>query len=275
MRPIWINQARAAISKFDAHYNSGSEGNVILGSNWKQYVTFYFTNVPDMLLYHLAKEGFEVCGILDNLFLCRKRNKRSHLWNFVRYSNVRDVDKFLKAVNNVSFGQFRVWAKLACFDRNSDGADWRRDHVYAEGEGRKSKTENTGEEEEKNREKRKRSRWRKNTSMRDWGFSDAQSERVICLTSPQASRWSSELDEEDQERLLRLGGDLRGGNHLGGERLGDRRLQLGDLTLSECLGDLDLEQRGLLPILLQAGEGVSRIWISCLFYFSSSAICLL
>lgn len=79
-----------------------------MGSNLKQYVTFYFTNVPDLLPYHCAREGFEVCGIMDNLFLSRKRNKQGHAYGFVRYLNVKDVDKLLKAMNNVAFGQYRV-----------------------------------------------------------------------------------------------------------------------------------------------------------------------
>lgn len=77
---------------------------------------------------------------------------------------------------------------------------------------------------------------------------------------PRASRSSSELEEEgDQERLFRLGGDLLGGDCLGGERLGDCRSRLGDLTLTERLGDLDLERQGLLPFLLRGGEGVSQM----------------
>lgn len=63
-----------------------------------------------------------------------------------------------------------------------------------------------------------------------------------------ASRSSSKLEEEDQERLLRLGGDLLRGDHLGGDRLGDllmgdRRPRLRDLTLTEPLGDLNLDGR--------------------------------
>jgi len=34
---------------------------------------------------------------------------------------VRDTDKLLKALNNVTFRQFRVWAKVACFDRKPLG----------------------------------------------------------------------------------------------------------------------------------------------------------
>lgn len=84
-------------------------------SQW--YVTYYFTNVPDMIPCFCVKEAFEVCGILDNLFLSRKRNKQDHIYGFVRFANVRDSDKLLRALNNVTIGQFRVWAKVARFDR--------------------------------------------------------------------------------------------------------------------------------------------------------------
>ena len=86
---------------------------------------------------------------------------------------------------------------------------------------------------------------------------------------------SSELDdEEDQEFLPRFGGDHLGGDRLGGERLGDlllgdRRPQLGDLTLTERRGYLDMERWGLLPLLLPGGEGVSRRWINYFFDCSS------
>jgi len=70
-----------------------------------------------MVPYFVVKETFEVCGIMDNLFLSRKRNKQGHIYGFVRYVNVRDAEKLLKAVNNITIGQFRVRAKFARFDR--------------------------------------------------------------------------------------------------------------------------------------------------------------
>jgi len=70
-----------------------------------------------MVPYFVMKEGFKICGIMENLFLARKRNKQGHIYGFVRYDNVRDAEKFLKALNNITFGQFRVWTKVACFGR--------------------------------------------------------------------------------------------------------------------------------------------------------------
>jgi hypothetical protein len=37
---------------------------------------------------------------------------------FVRFSNVRDISKLTKALNAVCFGEFRVRARVARFDRN-------------------------------------------------------------------------------------------------------------------------------------------------------------
>jgi len=90
-------------------------------SEYQRYVTFYFTNMPDLVPYFVVKETFEVCGIMDNLFLSRKRNKQGRIYKFVRYVNVRDAEKLLKAVNNITIGQFRVWAKFARFGRKPLG----------------------------------------------------------------------------------------------------------------------------------------------------------
>jgi hypothetical protein len=39
------------------------------------------------------------------------------VYGFVTYAKVRDVEKLLKAVNNVCFGQYCVCAVLSRFDR--------------------------------------------------------------------------------------------------------------------------------------------------------------
>jgi len=49
-----------------------------------------------------------------------KPNVNGEMYGFVRFSKVRDVSKLLKAVNAVCFGNFRVMAKVACFDRLAD-----------------------------------------------------------------------------------------------------------------------------------------------------------
>jgi len=63
------------------------------------------------------RKGFEVCGILEEVFVANTRNRYGEVYGFVRYAKVRDVDKLLKALNSVCFGQYRVRAVLARFDR--------------------------------------------------------------------------------------------------------------------------------------------------------------
>ena len=80
-------------------------------------VSFYFTNVPDNISYTSLRQGFEVCGIMEDVYLARKRNVNGAKFGFVCFSKVKDIDKLLKAVNNVLFGDFKVVAKVSSFDR--------------------------------------------------------------------------------------------------------------------------------------------------------------
>jgi hypothetical protein len=84
----------------------------------KRYVSFYFTNFPVQLSLFYLRKGFEVCGILEDVYVARKRNKYGQPYGFVRFSNVRDISKLNKALNAVSFGDFRVRARVVRFDRN-------------------------------------------------------------------------------------------------------------------------------------------------------------
>ncbi|KAK2434585.1 heterogeneous nuclear ribonucleoprotein A0 [Trifolium repens] len=92
-------------------------------SGLKRYVSFYFTNFPVHLSNFYLRKGFEVCGILEDVYVARKRNKRGQPYGFVRFSNVRDITKLTKALNAVSFGDFRVRARVARFDRNVEPLD--------------------------------------------------------------------------------------------------------------------------------------------------------
>ena len=89
----------------------------ISGKVLPESVSFYFTNVPLDISYISLRQGFEVCGIMEDVYLARKRNVNGGAFGFVRYSKVKDVEKLLKALNNVWFGDWRVVAKVASFDK--------------------------------------------------------------------------------------------------------------------------------------------------------------
>lgn len=87
-------------------------------SSFKRFVTFYITNFPPQASAFFLREGFKVCGILEDVLVARNRNMNGDVYDFVRYVKVRDVNKLLKALNNVCFGQYSVHAKLARFDKS-------------------------------------------------------------------------------------------------------------------------------------------------------------
>jgi len=80
-------------------------------------VSYYFTNFPECIpIFHLRHQ-FEVCGILTDVFIARRRNARGQMYGFVRFSHVRNSDKLSQALNNIWFGHLRIWAREARFDR--------------------------------------------------------------------------------------------------------------------------------------------------------------
>jgi hypothetical protein len=55
--------------------------------------------------------------MMEDVYLARKRNVNDGIFGFVCFCKVCDVDKFLKALNNVWFGDCKVVVKVASFDR--------------------------------------------------------------------------------------------------------------------------------------------------------------
>jgi hypothetical protein len=102
-----------------------------LGSELKRYVTFYFTNFPAQLSIFYLRKGFEVCGMLEDIFVPNKRNRNGEPYGFVKFANVRDISKMTKALNAVWFGHFRVRASVAKFERNDMRAERRLEEVQA------------------------------------------------------------------------------------------------------------------------------------------------
>jgi hypothetical protein len=90
---------------------------VVADTSVKRFVTFYVTNFPPHASNFFLRKGFEVCGILEDVFVARNRNMSGEVYGFVCYAKVRDVNKLLKVINSVWFGQYRVHAVLARFDR--------------------------------------------------------------------------------------------------------------------------------------------------------------
>jgi len=77
-----------------------------VGSKFKRFITFYFTNFSAQFSNFYFRKGFEVYGMLEDVVVPSKENVYGELYGFVRFSNIRDVSKLLKAVNAVCFGNF-------------------------------------------------------------------------------------------------------------------------------------------------------------------------
>ena len=90
---------------------------VAIGDETGIKVSFYFTNFPEFMSMFRLCQFFEVCGILSDVYIARKRNFRGQAYGFLRFMNVKNRDKLALALNNVWIAQCRIWAREARFDR--------------------------------------------------------------------------------------------------------------------------------------------------------------
>lgn len=96
---------------------------IVNGSISGNKVSFYFTNIPGFLPVFRLRLVFKVCGIFTDIFMAWKRNSCGQVYGFVRFSNVKNVEKLSHKLNNVWFGHLRVWAREAIFDRFASNDD--------------------------------------------------------------------------------------------------------------------------------------------------------
>jgi len=87
------------------------------GTSSGSKASFYLTNILEFLPLFRLRQQFEVCGILTDVYVARQRNSKGQVYGFVRFSNVKNIEKLSHALSNVWFGHLRVWAREACFDR--------------------------------------------------------------------------------------------------------------------------------------------------------------
>jgi len=152
VRQSVVHRNSSGISKGERHDSESKQVSIVFDNGNK--VSFYVTNFPECLLVFRLRQQFEVCSILNDVFLARQQNSSGQVYGFVRFANVRNVDKLSQALNNVWFGHLKVWAREArfvCFAHNDkkplvvsrsvgrhrEGAK-SREEVSGSGEGEKS-----------------------------------------------------------------------------------------------------------------------------------------
>jgi hypothetical protein len=81
-KDIAVEQQRRAVEDDNLfpRYGDRKKDQTVVGvegdsSGLKRYVSFYFTNFPVQLSLFYLRKGFEVCGILEDIYVARKRNK--------------------------------------------------------------------------------------------------------------------------------------------------------------------------------------------------------
>jgi len=99
VRQSVVHRNSSGISK-EGRRDGEGKGVSIVPDNGNK-VSFYVKNFPECLPVFRLWQQFEVCGILTDVFLARQRNSRGQVYGFVRFANVRNVEKLSQALNNI------------------------------------------------------------------------------------------------------------------------------------------------------------------------------
>lgn len=86
----------------------------------KKEKTFFLSNLPGWLKTEELRAECVRFGQLGDIYIARKKDKYGGSFAFARYGNIRHVDKMVKALNTLSFGGVRIWAKVARFGKEGN-----------------------------------------------------------------------------------------------------------------------------------------------------------
>jgi len=109
----------------DRDYSIGKHGigaDTHVGDN-DDKVSLYVTNFPDVMSLFRLRQCFKVCGMLSDVYVARYQNVREQVFGFVRFVNVKNIEKLSQTLNNVWIGQCLIWAREARFDRFAQNDD--------------------------------------------------------------------------------------------------------------------------------------------------------
>ena len=78
-----------------------------------------------------------MCGIFEDLYVAKNYNVQGKVYGFVCFGKVKNVAKLTKALNEVSFETYQVFAKVARFAKYAEGGGNGKGNERKEVEGEK------------------------------------------------------------------------------------------------------------------------------------------
>ena len=68
--------------------------------------SIYFTNFPDFWEVYHFWEVFKPYGVVDDIFIPKKRNVRGQRFGFIKFLSIVDVESLLLSLNLIWIGSF-------------------------------------------------------------------------------------------------------------------------------------------------------------------------
>ncbi|KAJ0456047.1 putative RNA recognition motif domain, nucleotide-binding alpha-beta plait domain superfamily [Helianthus annuus] len=77
--------------------------------------SFYVSNLPSSCTVGMLWKEFQVCGKMTDAYLAKRKDKSGKYFTFIRFEGVKDKEKMVKALRQMSIGESKVLVNVAKF----------------------------------------------------------------------------------------------------------------------------------------------------------------
>ncbi|PWA67833.1 hypothetical protein CTI12_AA299060 [Artemisia annua] len=108
-------------SNLQPNQQRNKETHTTHAENSTNTTTFYFTNFPSNWDHSVMKDIFAKYGLVEDVYIGRKRNTQGKRFGFARFLNVQNISTFEQKLNTICIGTQKIRCNVARHQRRPSG----------------------------------------------------------------------------------------------------------------------------------------------------------
>ncbi|KAL8521976.1 hypothetical protein ACS0TY_012213 [Phlomoides rotata] len=119
----WVSASRRKprpfFERYPVRHSNGLKPRSTLKPGSNKCISYFFRNFPSECYPQFLRSCFNEVGLVVDLFIPQKKDKRGNPFGFVRFEMVADEVKLLEDLNNIWIGSYKIRASFPRYGRKS------------------------------------------------------------------------------------------------------------------------------------------------------------